>query len=241
MIRTERALGPVLIAALLVAPLVARAGEHSHAGHAHAAPPATAAEPSEADATLVAKQRASYPLTTCPVSGEELGSMGDPVDYVHDGRLVRFCCPSCEERFLADPAKYLAKVDEAVIAAQRDSYPLATCPISGMKLGGMGEPYDHVHGTRLVRFCCGNCLPKFRADPEAAMAKVDEALMEAQRAAYSATTCPVTPDKSLDAMGDPHDILYGTRLVRLCCEACVGEFWKDPERYLAVLDVAPVE
>ena len=130
--------------------------------------------------TVIAAQLPSYPLTTCPVSGEELGSAGDPIDSVHEGRLVRFCCPMCEGKFLKNPAEYLAKIDEAVIAAQGPSYALATCPISGMKLGGMGEPYDHVSGTRLVRFCCAGCIPKFEKDPAAAMAKVDAALIDAQ-------------------------------------------------------------
>ena len=64
----------------------------------------------------------AYPLTTCVVSGEKLGSMGDAVDYVHKeegkpDRLVRFCCASCIKKFKKDPAKYLAKLDEAEKAA----------------------------------------------------------------------------------------------------------------------------
>ena len=141
------------------------------------APLALAAEEAaapDADA-VVAAQLPTYPLETCVVSGEELGSMGDPVDFVHEGRLVRFCCGMCEGPFAEDPAKHLAMIDEAVIAAQLPTYPLETCPISGMKLGGMGEPYNHVHGTRLVRFCCEGCLPKFAEDPGAALARIDAA------------------------------------------------------------------
>ena len=51
-----------------------------------------------------------YPLTTCPVSGEELGSMGDPVVLDHNGTTVKFCCKSCLPKFNADPEKYLAKL-----------------------------------------------------------------------------------------------------------------------------------
>jgi len=164
--------------------------------------------------------------------------MGDPVDFVHEGRFVRFCCGMCEGKFLEAPAKYVAKIDAAVIDAQLDSYAMDKCPISGMKLGGMGEPYNHVHGTRLVRFCCEGCLPKFASDPEAALAKIDAALIEAQKANYPHTMCPVTSNLAIDAMGEPFDILYGTRLVRLCCEACVKEFWKNPEKYVAKLETA---
>lgn len=52
----------------------------------------------------------SYPLTTCVVSGEALGSMGDPVVLNHEGKEVRLCCDSCIEKFNADPAKYLEKL-----------------------------------------------------------------------------------------------------------------------------------
>jgi hypothetical protein len=54
-----------------------------------------------------------YPLTTCVVSDEKLGSMGDPVVIQHEGTEVRFCCPKCVDVFKKDPAKYLAKLEAA--------------------------------------------------------------------------------------------------------------------------------
>ena len=51
-----------------------------------------------------------YPLTTCVVSGEELGGMGEPVEYDYQGTLVKFCCKSCIPKFEADPEKYVAKL-----------------------------------------------------------------------------------------------------------------------------------
>lgn len=63
------------------------------------------------DGVDIVAQKADYPLKTCLVSGEELGSMGDPVEYVHEGRvLVQFCCESCIDEFEADKAKYLVKL-----------------------------------------------------------------------------------------------------------------------------------
>ena len=50
--------------------------------------------------------------TVCPVSGEELGSMGEPVVMTHDGKEIKLCCDSCIEKFEADPAKYAAKVHQ---------------------------------------------------------------------------------------------------------------------------------
>lgn len=63
-----------------------------------------------------AAKKDTYPLTTCVVSGEELGSMGDTIVHQHEGREVRFCCKKCVRKFTADPAKYLAKLDAAAQA-----------------------------------------------------------------------------------------------------------------------------
>lgn len=121
----------------------------------------------EVDAKLIAQQKPFYALTSCPVSGDKLGGdMGDPVDFVYRNRLVRFCCPDCKASFLKDPAKYVAQIDAAVIAAQSKAYPLKTCVVSGEELGGeMGDPIDLVVGNRLVRLCCPQCEKNVRKDP----------------------------------------------------------------------------
>lgn len=86
-----------------------RAAEHS--GHGSASKEATP------DAVP-----ANYPLKTCVVSDEALGSMGKPfeINYKQEGkpdRKVLLCCSNCEEGFLKDPAKALAKLDAAEKAA----------------------------------------------------------------------------------------------------------------------------
>ena len=93
-----------------------------------------------ADAAVVAQQLPSYPLVKCPISDEPLDAMGGPLDITHEGRLVRLCCKGCLKGFKKDPAAAIAKIDQAVIAAQKASYPLDTCPVSGEKLSAMGEP-----------------------------------------------------------------------------------------------------
>jgi hypothetical protein len=72
--------------------------------------------PSADDAAVIAAQLPGYPLTTCPVGGKTLGSMGEPYHHVHEGRLVRFCCDGCLKEFNADPAAYLPKIDAAAAA-----------------------------------------------------------------------------------------------------------------------------
>ena len=51
-----------------------------------------------------------YALDTCIVSGEKLGSMGEPVVIQHENQEIKFCCDSCIPKFKNDPAKYLEKL-----------------------------------------------------------------------------------------------------------------------------------
>ena len=52
-----------------------------------------------------------YPIDTCLVSGEKLGSMGDPIVINHEGQEIKFCCDSCIPKFNKNPAKYLTKLN----------------------------------------------------------------------------------------------------------------------------------
>jgi YHS domain-containing protein len=127
------------------------------------------------DGEIVERQLPYYPMTTCPVSGEALGSMGEPVDYVYSNRLVRLCCQGCLRSLKKDPDKYLGKLNEAILAQQGAAYPMKSCVISKQKLGSMGEPVDYVVASRLVRFCCGGCAGTFNRAPAAHLATIDKA------------------------------------------------------------------
>ncbi len=61
--------------------------------------------------TMAATAATPYPLDVCIVSGEKLGSMGEPIVIVHEGREIKFCCAECEPAFKKDPEKYLSKLD----------------------------------------------------------------------------------------------------------------------------------
>lgn len=60
--------------------------------------------------SLSAASASAYPLKTCVVTGNDLGSMGRPITKVYDGQEVKFCCKPCIKKFDADPAKYLSKL-----------------------------------------------------------------------------------------------------------------------------------
>lgn len=66
------------------------------------------------DKAAVKQQAKDYPLTKCVVSDEAFGGdMGEPVDVVLGGRLIRLCCPSCKKELQKDPAKFIAIIDKA--------------------------------------------------------------------------------------------------------------------------------
>jgi hypothetical protein len=52
-----------------------------------------------------------YPLKTCVVSDDDLGSMGKPVVFVYKGQEIKLCCKACRKDFNQDPEKYLKKLE----------------------------------------------------------------------------------------------------------------------------------
>ncbi|MDE1170661.1 MAG: hypothetical protein PW734_05535 [Verrucomicrobium sp.] len=94
---------------------------------AHAAP---------TDQEQIDALKKTYPLTTCPISGEKLGGqMGTPVDYLYKttdakgketARLVRFCCKGCVSQFKADPKPALEKIDREAAAQAAAATPHPT-------------------------------------------------------------------------------------------------------------------
>src|SRR5262245_50701143 len=65
------------------------------------------AELSPEDRVLAMAQR------ICPVTKEDLGSMGKPYKVTVEGRDVFLCCQGCEEEIKKDPQKFFAILDEA--------------------------------------------------------------------------------------------------------------------------------
>ena len=61
-------------------------------------------------APVMAAAAKPYPLKTCLVTGNELGSMGKVIAKTYEGREVKFCCKPCVKKFDANPVKYLKKL-----------------------------------------------------------------------------------------------------------------------------------
>ncbi|MBX3356787.1 MAG: hypothetical protein KF745_00005 [Phycisphaeraceae bacterium] len=129
------------------------------------------------DSLIIADQKPHYAATTCVIMDEPLVEDGKDIglDVVVNNRLIRVCCKECAVKVRENPAEAIAKVDQAVIAAQLASYPLTTCVVGADELGGMGDPVDVVIANRLVRLCCKGCLKSLKRDPAKYIAMVDAA------------------------------------------------------------------
>jgi len=214
-------LGLITAGAVFSAGILAKAADH------HAAAGATP------ESTALSFEGEAYPLDYCIVTGDKLGEMGSVVRYNHEGRDIRFCCSDCIGDFESDPERYIAKLDAAIIAQQKNGYSAGICPVSEQPLDSMGGPEWIVVNNALIGLCCGGCEADVRGGPQKYINWVHGLIAEAQGADYQATTCPVTGDE----LGEnPVDYFYAGRLVRFCCTDCVAKFNADPQKYLAVLD-----
>lgn len=118
--KTKSLLPLLALAAGLAFNVSAFAADHGHAKSAAPAAPAAGSlvEPTDKDAAWLAAARKAYPLKTCVISQEELGSMGEPTEWIYRAegkpdRLVRFCCNGCLKGFRKDPAAALKRIDDA--------------------------------------------------------------------------------------------------------------------------------
>jgi YHS domain-containing protein len=228
----KRVLPAAALAALVSTAALAHPGGHGDGEPAKPAPASTAA----AAGAKAGASGSPYLLATDPVSGAALPA-GKAVVRTHNGREFRFASEANWKTFEAAPDKYVAAVDKAMAEAQRGLYPLEVCPVSGEKLGSMGDPVDLVVDNRLVRLCCSGCVGKAKADPAAAFKKIDEAVIKVQKVSYPTKMCVVS-DEPLGSMGDPVDVVAGTRLVRLCCQSCLDQFKADPASFVAAVEAA---
>ncbi len=218
------AVAPVF--ALAITAARAQHHEEHQPGH-HDAQPAAGAKKRVAD---------PYPFDTCPVSGEKLGSMGEPVIVLYEGREVRFCCDGCPEQFEKDKPAALARLDERIAKDQGPLYPLKTSVVSGKDLPE--KPYEFVYGNRLVRLADESERPTFMHHAKECLSDLDKAVIAAQGAHYPLTTCPVSGEDYGGDMGKPKDVVIAGRLIRLCCGECKPEVEKDPAKYIAAFDEA---
>lgn len=174
-----------------------------------------------------------YTLNTCPVSGEELGSMGEAPVIIHEGREIRLCCGGCEKKYRENAEAMNQKIDAKLIADQEAHYPVDACINTGANLDGGGVAF--IVGNRLLKTCCNNCKAKVEANPAEYIAKLDKQVAEAQKDAYTLETCPISGEPVGD---DPQTVVVANRLVQLCCNGCKKGVEKDPAALIEKIDMA---
>ena len=181
----------------------------------------------------------------CPVSGGELGSMGEPIKVKVGEQVAYLCCKGCQGKKLN--ANHWTTIQQRIAAAQ------GICPI-------MEKPVDATMKSTVVNgqqvfVCCPPCIPKIEADAQGSLAKVNSyyttfIAKERQAAsdkihASAQAICPVT-GKELGSMGEPVKVKVGEEVAFLCCKGCVGqqikaEHWKTIQTNLATAQkICPV-
>jgi hypothetical protein len=59
-----------------------------------------------------AEQATAIAQGVCPVSTENLGSMGKPLKVTAEGRTFYLCCKNCQKELKANPKAVIAKLDK---------------------------------------------------------------------------------------------------------------------------------
>ena len=162
---------------------------------------------------------------TCPVMGKPLPAKSKWT--VVEGQLIYVCCPPCIAKIQREPAKWLAKVDASYAAAtmSQDDIRIAAqqiCPVSGKKLGSMGEPIKRKVGKEEVFLCCKGCA-KGRINREH-WGTIHANFKKAQG------ICPVMK-KPLPA--NPKWTVVEGQIVYICCPPCTKKIEADPKKYAA--------
>jgi len=192
---------------------------------------------------------APYLLDVCAVSGKKLPADGGVVmimegktDALQTGREVRFCCKGCQGAFSKDPAKFIPKIDELIIADQMPRYPKSVpCIVMTDEL--LPDPTGKdardckmiVTRNRLVRLCCGKCVRMFKRDPAKYIEVLDTAVITEAKAAGKIKTC-ATNGRPL---GDRANwFVLGDRALATCCKGCQPKAIANPRATFARVDAA---
>ena len=175
------------------------------------------AESTDADKLNIAVQK------ICPVSGANLGSMGDPIKIKAGEQVAFLCCKGCQQKKIN--AVHWNAIQDRLAKAQ------GTCPIMDKAVDSSMES-TIVNGQKIF-VCCPPCIPKIQADPKASAQKViasytkfiaKENQAKSDRLhAQAQGICPVT-GKKLGSMGDPVKVKVGKdEHAFLCCKRCIGK------------------
>lgn len=173
----------------------------------------------------------------CPVSGSQLGSMGDPVKVRIGEQTAWLCCQACAGKQV--DAHHWQAVRSNLAAAQQ------TCPI--MEKPVTADMQTTVVQGQLVFVCCPPCIARIETDPDAALNQVRtrfasfirSELLDRMDSLHMAAQqiCPVSGQR-LAGQARPVKVQVGEQVAFLCCQECVrgkisGPHWKTVRQNLA--------
>ena len=138
--------------------------------------------------TLAAMTKAARAVSSanglCPVMERLVTPAGGSTTYKE--QKIAFCCKGCSAKFEADPERYMRAMRadpkaygydrpgpthaELRVAREAVGSVNGLCPVMGKLVTKQGGAVTY-HGERIA-FCCPPCAAKFRADPEAYLAKM---------------------------------------------------------------------
>lgn len=162
----------------------------------------------------------------CPVMKEPLPE--DAESIVINGQTIFICCPPCGDKIKADPAAFTQQVNALYTASIRDRLRIAVqdiCPVSGQKLGSMGEPLKVQVGEETVFLCCKGCLGKEIKREH--WATIHNNVAKAQG------ICPVMGH---ELPKSPKWTIVEGQVVYVCCPPCTKKLAAQPEEYLSKVD-----
>jgi len=100
----------------------------------------------------------------CPVSGEKLGSMGEPIKVQVGEESIFLCCKGCLQQKIKP--EHWATIHTNCARAQ------GICPV--MKHDLPKKPKWTIVEGQVVYVCCPPCTKKIAADPQKYLRAVDE-------------------------------------------------------------------
>ena len=159
----------------------------------------------------------------CPVSGQDLGTMGEPIKVQVGEQTVFLCCQGCQSKQI--------KSEHWQTIQTRQAKAQGICPIMEKEVDASMQATT-VAGYPIF-VCCPPCIPKIQAAPEKSLEMVRAsyvAFVKAERQAASEQwhikaqgICPVSGEV-LGTKGQPVKVEVGEgEHAFLCCQGCVGK------------------
>ena len=117
-------------------------------------------------------------------------------------------------------------------------------PVCGMNVNPATAKYTAEHSGKKYYFCCGGCVDKFLAQPQAYAKKAASGLVSLGMPASSGLVSLGAPKAAPAAERDPvcgmnvnpatakHVLEHEGKKYYFCCGGCLGKFKADPQKYL---------